>query len=277
MFRTMPLPMRSMAVAMLAAQLVPSGPRHAGAQDAAAAGITALVAAYPDHLAGREGNDLIWRDGTRMTIDDGRAKSHEQKLDDADIEDMMSQAYPVGRCSYAAPERNSDPGRIRSEALFRKMYGASRTEAKRNLTTIRWFGARLEVTRINGVDTRLEAVVRDLATLPGKLLVYVNKGGGSFNWRPIAGTARLSVHSFGAAIDINTKYADYWRWRGGKPGDVRTYRNRIPREVVEVFERHGFIWGGKWYHYDTMHFEYRPEIIGAGRRTDDGPGCMPAR
>ncbi|MDP3291618.1 MAG: M15 family metallopeptidase, partial [Sulfuricurvum sp.] len=24
---------------------------------------------------------------------------------------------------------------------------------------------------------------------------------------------------------------------------------------------HGFIWGGRWYHYDTMHFEYRPELL----------------
>ena len=32
-------------------------------------------------------------------------------------------------------------------------------------------------------------------------------------------------------------------------------------EVVEIFEKYGFIWGGKWYHYDTMHFEYRPELL----------------
>jgi hypothetical protein len=32
---------------------------------------------------------------------------------------------------------------------------------------------------------------------------------------------------------------------------------------VEIFERHGFIWGGKWFHYDTMHFEYRPEMLPA--------------
>jgi hypothetical protein len=35
----------------------------------------------------------------------------------------------------------------------------------------------------------------------------------------------------------------------------------MPREIVEIFERHGFIWGGKWYHYGTMHFGYRPELI----------------
>ncbi|MGW8266533.1 MAG: M15 family metallopeptidase, partial [Longimicrobiales bacterium] len=34
-----------------------------------------------------------------------------------------------------------------------------------------------------------------------------------------------------------------------------------PPAVVEAFERHGFVWGGKWAHFDTMHFEYRPEIL----------------
>jgi hypothetical protein len=37
----------------------------------------------------------------------------------------------------------------------------------------------------------------------------------------------------------------------------------VPFEIVLIFERHGFIWGGKWYHYDTMHFEYRPELAPA--------------
>jgi hypothetical protein len=35
-------------------------------------------------------------------------------------------------------------------------------------------------------------------------------------------------------------------------------------KIVDVFEKHGFIWGGKWYHYDTMHFEYRPELLNDG-------------
>src|SRR6185437_1620763 len=30
------------------------------------------------------------------------------------------------------------------------------------------------------------------------------------------------------------------------------YHNRMPKEIVATFEKHGFIWGGKWYHYDTM-------------------------
>jgi len=43
------------------------------------------------------------------------------------------------------------------------------------------------------------------------------------------------------------------------------FKNELPWEIVRIFEAHGFIWGGKWYHYDTMHFEYRPELIGAAK------------
>jgi hypothetical protein len=35
----------------------------------------------------------------------------------------------------------------------------------------------------------------------------------------------------------------------------------IPLPVVQAFERQGFVWGGKWLFFDTMHFEYRPEIL----------------
>ena len=39
-----------------------------------------------------------------------------------------------------------------------------------------------------------------------------------------------------------------------------SYAVSIPKEIVDIFEKHGFIWGGRWSHYDTMHFEYRPEF-----------------
>ncbi len=71
----------------------------------------------------------------------------------------------------------------------------------------------------------------------------------------IAGTNRISTHSYAIAIDINTGVSDYWRW--SKKG----YRNQIPEVVIRAFERQGFIWGGKWKHFDTMHFEYRPELL----------------
>ena len=64
-------------------------------------------------------------------------------------------------------------------------------------------------------------------------------------------------------IDIGGNYKTYWQWArpGAKETDKVPYRNKMPHEIVEIFEKHGFIWGGRWYHYDTMHFEYRPEIL----------------
>lgn len=49
---------------------------------------------------------------------------------------------------------------------------------------------------------------------------------------------------------------------GSGPGADGSKRlNTYPSEISEVFEKHNFIWGGKWGHFDIMHYEYRPEII----------------
>jgi hypothetical protein len=221
-----------------------------------------LVRAYPDHLKECRNNTLYWKDGkTTMRYDDGKRKSFEQLLNRPDLEDMFRYPYPRGASGYGkTPVKNFDPGRIRYEPFFRKMYGDSAAEVQRHLTTIDWFGQKVRVTTVNGVASYLKAVERDLKRAikrnPG-LKKYLVPVGGTFTWRRIAGTNRLSVHSFGAAIDINVKYSAYWRWSKGP----YRYRNRIPLEIVKAFERHGFIWGGKWYHYDTMHFEYRPELL----------------
>ena len=49
------------------------GIARAAAQEAPWSGaLAALVKVYPEFLAGIEGNDLVWKDGTRMRIDDGK-------------------------------------------------------------------------------------------------------------------------------------------------------------------------------------------------------------
>ena len=220
-----------------------------------------LIQSYPSVLSHAENNQLFLSNGSPpILIDDRRIKSHEQALADADIEDMLRQLYPIGPCE-TKPTVNFDPGRIRSQVLMKALYGETRSEVAARLTTVDWFGRKLKVTTAFGVHKALARVRDDLAKLPRNVLRPALKSAGTFNWRNIAGTKRLSVHSFAAAIDLDTSYADYWRWAGGKPGNVPAYHNRIPMEIVEVFERHGFIWGGRWYHYDTMHFEYRPELI----------------
>jgi hypothetical protein len=248
---------------------VAAGASALAAVDAATAGAR-LIAAYPEHLAGVDGNWLVWKDGTRMAIDDGRGpKQPEALLAAPDIKDMFHWPYPTGRAA-AAPALDEDPGRPRHKAFFDKMYGdCTKGEVARSLVEIEWLPQktrqRLKVTRINSVAQRLQAVSRELDRLPASFDRYLFPAAGTYNCRPIAGTTRPSVHGAGIAIDISLRHAHYWRWSKPDGAGRYTFRNSIPPEIVSIFEKHGFIWGGRWYHYDTMHFEYRPEMLGGGR------------
>ncbi len=200
-----------------------------------------------------------------MDWDDGKSdKTYDEKLEAPDLQDMLSIPYPLGELKRDLT-RDEDPGRIRYEPFFLKMYGDSAKAVGKNLAKLAWLpdsgGKRLKATSINGVSKRLLAISSDLEKLPRKLRKLAATTSGPFNWRKIHGTKRLSVHSFAIALDVAVKQSDYWRWSKPKKDGPIPYRNRIPYAIAEVFERHGFIWGGKWYHYDTMHFEYRPELL----------------
>ena len=228
--------------------------------------VARLVSAYPDFLDRIEGNSLIWKDGTRMPIDDGKGvKDAETRLQSADIKDMFFAPYPAGGPAVA-PDVDVDPGRARYEPFFHKMYGDCRTGgAQMNLVDVVWlprkWGKPLRVTRVNGVAEKLKAVSREIDALPARFDEYVRPSAGTFNCRTIAGTNRGSAHGLGIAIDIATRRSHYWRWEKPGANGRHAYRNDIPMEIVRIFEKHGFIWGGRWYHYDTMHFEYRPELL----------------
>ena len=85
---------------------------------------------------------------------------------------------------------------------------------------------------------------------------YLKHVDGTYYYRKVAGTNRLSAHSYGVAIDLDTKYSRYWQW-----DKSHKFHNEFPKEIIDIFEKYGFVWGGRWYHYDTMHFEYRPELF----------------
>lgn len=94
-----------------------------------------------------------------------------------------------------------------------------------------------------------------------------------FNFRFISGTARLSNHSSGMAVDINPLYNPYVRTSGGRttvePAAAAPYTDReadFPCKIDEndlcyrEFRRHGFEWGGHWRSSkDYQHFEKRTE------------------
>lgn len=224
-----------------------------------------LKEAYPEHIAAVEDGAVLWRDGTRLVIDDGRgAKSFDDLVGAPDLQDIFALPYPTG--PLGPPATNADPGRARPETFFDRMYGNCRAgEVEKNLVDVAWMPSRgrtkLKVTRVNGVAEKLKAVSDELERLPRSFDRYLNPVAGTYACRTIAGTERLSTHGHGIAIDLALRHAHYWRWSKPDAAGRYVWQNAIPEEIVRIFEKHGFIWGGRWYHYDTMHFEYRPELL----------------
>lgn len=218
----------------------------------------ALLESYPEYIKEIEDNRLEMYDGTLITYDDKKDKDFVGRLDDCDVEDMFFTPYSL---PDPEPEYLADAGRGRSDALFQKMYGNSEVNVRSHLVAVEWFGDKVLFTSVNGAADSLRVVAKELAKYP-ELKPYL-KSSGTFYWRKVRGANRMSAHSYGIAFDIAVDKSDYWLWKAKGNDELQKikYYNQIPRKLVEIFQRHGFIWGGAWYHYDTMHFEYRPEII----------------
>ena len=181
---------------------------------------------------------------------------------------MLALPYPAGSPA-APPARNVDPGRARNAAFFDKLYGNCRKgEVTASLVDVTWlptrYGRPVKFTSRQGAAARLAAVSGRLDALPARFDTYLVPPAGTYNCRTIAGTERGSAHGYGIAIDIALKHAHYWRWSKPGPDGAPTFANAVPQEIVAAFEAEGFIWGGRWSHFDTMHFEYRPELVSAG-------------
>lgn len=223
------------------------------------ANVRKLMRVYPDFIEGFSDNRLLFTDGSSLRYDDGAEKDFLTKLDRADVEDMFSVPYDT---SSWTPSYLHDPGRIRCDSLFRKMYGNTQEKVRSHLVKVDWFGQKIPFTSLNGAADSLRAVAADLMRLPAEYRKFLQKSS-SFYWRKVRGADRLSAHSYGMTIDICVQYSDFWLW--ANPGkseiDHINYKNRIPKEIVRAFERHGFISGVRWYHFDTMHFEFRPELL----------------
>jgi len=86
----------------------------------------------------------------------------------------------------------------------------------------------------------------------------------AFNCRPVTGNPyRVSQHSYGNAIDVNTIENPYVTGSGVYPATSRRYLDRSPYRrgmilragvVARRFARHGWPWGARWAHPDYQHF-----------------------
>jgi hypothetical protein len=228
------------------------------------AGLTCL-ARHAQLAVGRDGQGrpgLVLGPGRVLPWDDGKEKTAEERLESPDLEDTLATPYRQGPPAPVT-DPAEDPGRARVAALLDALYGP---RGRVPLVAVKLGGGSVRVhprvaPALRRVAARLESSGRNDPAIGAAL----RRPAGGFADRAIAGTGRASAHAWGIAVDIDTRVSDYWRW-------VRTgsgWRNRVPAAVVEAFEAEGFAWGGRWYHFDTMHFEYRPELL--------DPACAPSR
>lgn len=70
--------------------------------------------------------------------------------------------------------------------------------------------------------------------------------GGAYNFRLMRGSNHLSIHAYGAAIDIdpgNNPMGKAWNPAAGM----------LPLDVVQIFEAEGWACGARWQRPDAMH------------------------
>lgn len=225
-----------------------------------------IMMAYPEYVASVEKNTngsvyFVMKSGAKLLYDDKRNKSYDEKLNNPDIQDMMEEIYPLNDIEDLL-EKNYDPGRIRTYPLLKMVYGGSEKQVQSNLMKVKMGHTSCQFNKNNKAAEALKDVMGELIPMANSrkdIYSFVFPQSGTFNYRIISGTNRLSPHSFGIAIDLASNKWDYWKWTGRENGEKRL--DAYPREIVKIFEKNNFIWGGKWGHFDILHFEYRPEII----------------
>ncbi len=194
-------------------------------------------------------------DGSEIPYDDGRSKTPDERLEHPDVKDLFALRYPTGP-SVPITVADRDPGRVRLDSLLRATY------PKSGLVKIDFLGRKLTVHgKVADAFRRVAARLAKVRQNDAGVAPFLEGLGGTYAPRNIAGTDRPSAHSWGISIDLNPSRTQYWRWQ--KSASPK-WTNTVPQSIVDAFEAEGFIWGGRWYHFDTMHFEYRPELLDAG-------------
>ncbi|MBN2627907.1 MAG: M15 family metallopeptidase [Spirochaetales bacterium] len=162
---------------------------------------------------------------------------------------------------------------VRNPRFFDLLYRIHDEESAWDMMTrVNFLGFKMTVHRdMTDKLARIDGALRKLMESDGPLRDYVAslESGSGYSWREIARTGSRSNHSYGIALDFTPRdYGGkdaYWLWSRDFNREWFTLgwsrRYRPPESFVRAFEAEGFVWGGKWFLFDSIHFEYRPEIL----------------
>jgi hypothetical protein len=202
--------------------------------------------AWVDELGLQEGNALLVSTG--LTSPQSLRKPIERIVgDQASIQalDIVARAgldpnatlsaYVVGSVADAVGVFNYTPiggGRIAPEPAWVAAHIETRT--------MPIIGS---MTCNKAIFPQLEAALREVVERGLSSALHPGEYAGCYYPRFIAGSTTLSNHSFGLAMDFNV------------PGNQRGTVGEMNRDVVTIFKKWGFAWGGDWGYTDPMHFE----------------------
>lgn len=248
----------------------------------------ALLRAYPDRISDLKhrngdwsilvnGKTFYWSDGRLLPAKD---KGLEKEYSPYHFRPNPRSIPPIRRLSPAervrleASIRRQESRRFfRHPAFLTSLWGMENPQiAEQTLQAMVFLGRKIRVhPYIIDELTLVEREIRESASRDDAVEIWMNNLStvDAYVWRDIAGSANRSLHSFGLAIDLlSDDYGGkqvYWRWsRRHYPewwAIPHENRHSPPTVVIEAFENHGFIWGGKWFFFDQIHFEYRPELL----------------
>lgn len=121
---------------------------------------------------------------------------------------------------------------------------------------------KVDIINENGIRTQMNITVHEkLANDVKSIFKEIADSGfriistqtGAYNYRNIAGSNKLSQHSYGTSIDIN------WNYNPMVSSNTKLPKSQyaVTSEVVNIFSKHGWDWGGNWTSKkDYMHFTY---------------------
>jgi hypothetical protein len=252
----------------------------------------ALAAAYPDQIGPAQFRGGDW--AVPLAGDNGEKWFYyaEGRLLPEELRDRADEFDPLPFYTYAAelppwkdpgPEdaarfremserRRSRPPK-RSQHFFDELWRAhNRDESWDRVKSLRFLGRSVLVhySILEELSLVEELILAEAKTNP-QVRQWINSIDtlDGWNWRSIVDTQSRSYHAYGAALDFLPKNLGgretYWIWASRRKSEWWTipYEQRYhpPQAVIKAFESYGFVWGGKWLYFDTMHFEYRPEIF----------------
>jgi hypothetical protein len=250
--------------------------------------IRSLAAAWPDRISeiGTRGGDWMLRvDDSWFAWAHGRLLPESERGRWEDFAPLPFYDYPRGppplpvldeetasRLRSRVQEAQRHPPRRSEEFLGSLLEASNRAETESRLVRVEISGFTVTIHgRLRGPASRVSKELDFLRQSDPQVSSWLRRLAemNGYNYRYVEGTRSRSLHSYGTAIDLIPRGRDggysYWQWAMNKVPDWWTIPSEErwipPMALVRAFERQGFIWGGKWLFFDTMHFEYRPELL----------------